>query len=167
MLTLKEIRVDTDFVSIFVVSDKPYTTLDFKMRTETLLQARPTLASHVCVSSAGEQFSDAVLNTSLAHLVEHLAIEISVAAGSLGMITGHTALQDVTKQEISERYQSDNPYLYRIDLGFDNDFCAICALQEAINLTNELFFQPSEPVKKDVYLWIDNAIRRTRDARNQ
>ena len=90
-----------------------------------LLEKMPTLAAHKCKNSKGKNFVEVMDSTSLAHVLEHMIIDIQ---------TKHTdkALFGTTEW-IDE--QSGNA---KIELTYTDDIVCLSAIKEASNLLNEI-----------------------------
>ncbi len=83
----------------------------------------PQLPLHACVNPHGPAFASVLEHTSLAHLLEHLIIDLQVAqAPDEAAVTfaGHTT------------WTSESEGLARITVSFHDDACALRALRNAV-----------------------------------
>ncbi len=80
----------------------------------------PAIAQHACFGDAGEKFQDCMGDTELAHLLEHLTVEIMNETGLAGDISsGRT------------RLVAEDPRLFEIELSCPDDALTIGALSSA------------------------------------
>ncbi len=89
----------------------------------------PQLPLHACVNPHGPTFASVLEHTSLAHLLEHLIIDVQVAHTpdeTAATFAGHTT------------WVSEADGLARITVSFRDDACALRALQEALQYVNGL-----------------------------
>ena len=101
-----------------------------------MLEALPNLAEHVCVNEKGETFGADIVGTELAHLLEHTVIELMAQAEQkagrsnpgAGLI-GHTSWAD---ELVNTR--SRGIALMRVKVRFNDDFIALQALKDALQL---------------------------------
>ncbi len=98
-----------------------------------ILELLPNLAHHVCVNGAGDgSFGDELVGTELAHLLEHLIIELQGKASSqAGELTGHTSWLEELEVTIPQGYA-----LMRTTVTFANDFVALGAMNCALEIIN-------------------------------
>jgi len=87
-------------------------------RALTLL---PGLRGHRCDNAAGKRFSDEVSDTELAHLLEHVALELMVLAGSPDTLRGDTAWDR----------SADGPGVFRVRVAYDDDLVCLGAIRLA------------------------------------
>ncbi|MDO5044248.1 MAG: hypothetical protein Q4E22_02980 [Coriobacteriia bacterium] len=66
-----------------------YTSQDMES-TNRVYQLLPAIASHVCVNPNGDTFQAVMANTEIAHLLEHVVIELLAQTGRVGFVTGRT-----------------------------------------------------------------------------
>ena len=70
----------------------------------------PAIAQHACYGDAGEKFQDCMGDTEVAHLLEHLTVELMIETGLAGDISsGRT------------RGVSEDPHLFDIELSCPDD----------------------------------------------
>lgn len=91
----------------------------------------PAIAQHACFGDAGEKFQDCMGDTELAHLLEHLTVEIMNEAGLAGDISsGRT------------RSVAEDPRLFEIELSCPDDALTIGALSSASFMMEWAFLHP-------------------------
>lgn len=94
----------------------------------------PAIAKHVCLGDAGELFQDCMGDTEVAHLLEHLTVEIMNETGLAGDIScGRT------------RAVPEDERLFDIELSCPDDALAIGALSSAVFMMTWAFTQPDAP----------------------
>jgi len=76
-LAIEEFSYSGNSVSAAVCISPPNLIVNDKLAS-TILALRPTLREHVCKQKGFGTFGDKIVNTSLPHLVEHLAIDLLV-----------------------------------------------------------------------------------------
>ena len=97
-------------------------------RAAHVLERFPTLREHACVNGRGRTFGSVIESTSIAHLLEHLAIELQTRASA------HEAATFVgTTEWLDERVG-----LARIQLSFKDDLEALRALRDAVRFLNDM-----------------------------
>ncbi len=88
----------------------------------------PAIADHMCLGDAGSHFQDCMGNTELAHLLEHLTVEIMNETGLAGDITsGRT------------RNVMGDERLFDVEVSCPDDALAIGALSSAAFMMNWAF----------------------------
>ena len=86
----------------------------------------PSLPHHVCVNDAGETFAAVMRETSVPHLIEHIAIDIQTRASD-----------DPRTTFVGTTEWLDEPAgLARLELGFKDDLEAMRALNGALAFVN-------------------------------
>lgn len=96
-----------------------------------ILELHPNLRNHVCVNGKGGTFGDEIVGTELAHLFEHLIIELQAQAGCSNA-TGHTSWLDELAETAPRGYA-----LMRTTVTFENDFVALQAAKDACAIIEE------------------------------
>ena len=92
----------------------------------------PAIAQHACFGDAGEKFQDCMGDTELAHLLEHLTVEIMNETGLAGDISsGRT------------RSVAEDPRLFEIELSCPDDALTIGALSSASFMMEWAFLHPN------------------------
>ena len=98
----------------------------------------PAIADHTCLGDAGEKFRDCMGNTEVAHLLEHVTVEIMRETGLAGdIVSGRTRLVPGDERT------------YDIELSCPDDALTIGALSAASFLMHWAFCAPDQ-VKPDV-----------------
>lgn len=64
-----------------VASDAPFYTSDDPEGTERVLALMPELAQHLCLGDADRSFGNVVRDTEVAHLLEHVTVELVARTG--------------------------------------------------------------------------------------
>ena len=91
----------------------------------------PAIAQHACFGDAGEKFQDCMGDTELAHLLEHLTVEIMNETGLAGDVSsGRT------------RSVAEDPRLFEIELSCPDDALTIGALSSASFMMEWAFLHP-------------------------
>lgn len=93
----------------------------------------PAIAEHVCLGDAGPKFQDCMGNTEVAHLLEHLTVEIMNETGLAGDVSsGRTRGTDLDER------------LFDIELSCPDDALVIGALSSATFMMNWAFLAPEQ-----------------------
>lgn len=91
----------------------------------------PAIAKHVCLGDAGREFQDCMGDTEIAHLLEHLTVEVMNATGLAGEIScGRT------------HAVAEDPRLFDIELSCPDDALTIGALSSASFMMEWAFLHP-------------------------
>ena len=91
----------------------------------------PAIAKHVCLGDAGREFQDCMGDTELAHLLEHLTVEILNETGLAGDIScGRT------------RGVAGDERLFEIELSCPDDVLTVGALSSAAFMMEWAFLHP-------------------------
>lgn len=131
MFTLKKVLVGPKTLSYIVrVEDNYplYTSEDIEA-TNRVYQLIPEIAEHVCVNDAGDTFKDCMGHTEVAHLLEHVTIELLARTARVSRAYGMTQLD--TSEDDSRTYETS--------LSCEDDTLTIAALSSAIWLMNWAF----------------------------
>ena len=103
-----------------------------------VLQRYPNLRNHACVNKSGNaSFGAELVGTELAHLLEHLSIELQAQhLKGLGrkppLLAGHTSWLDELQATAPHGYA-----LMRTTVSFVDDVIALRAVKEAASTLNE------------------------------
>ncbi|WP_102338232.1 hypothetical protein [Collinsella provencensis] len=93
----------------------------------------PAIADHMCLGDAGSRFQDCMGNTELAHLLEHLTVEIMNETGLAGAISsGRT------------RNVMGDERLFDVEISCPDDALAIGALSSATFMMNWAFLHANQ-----------------------
>lgn len=96
--------------------------------TARVFYLAPAIAEHLCLGDAGSKFQDCMGHTELAHLLEHLTVEIMNETGLAGTIsTGRT------------RNVMGDDRLFDVEVSCPDDALAIGALSSATFMMNWAF----------------------------
>ena len=93
------------------------------------LELLPGLASHRCENGVHASFVSEMRDTETPHLLEHIAVELMVLAGSPRAMKARTTWD----------FARDGRGVFRVTLPFDHDVAAIGALKAAGELLDVLF----------------------------
>lgn len=85
------------------------------------LSLLPGLAAHACENGTGAHVVAELADTESAHLLEHVAVELMVQAGTPRGL----------RAETSWDFSADGPGVYHVKLAYDVDLAALAALREA------------------------------------
>lgn len=86
--------------------------------TNRIFELAPQIAGHACVSAQGDTFRDCLGDTELAHLLEHLTVELMARLGVEDVSAGNTVA-------------ADDERTWDITLSCPNDVLVIGALSSA------------------------------------
>ena len=118
-------------VRVLVNPGMPLMTSEDIEATARVYYLAPAIAQHACFGDAGEKFQDCMGDTELAHLLEHLTVEIMNETGLAGDISsGRT------------RSVAEDPRLFEIELSCPDDALAIGALSSASFMMEWAFLHP-------------------------
>lgn len=94
----------------------------------------PGIATHTCLGDAGEHFQDCMADTELAHLLEHLTVEIMKQTGLAGdVVSGRT------------RSVPEDERLFDVELSCPDDALTVGALSSAAFMMQWAFLHPDQP----------------------
>ena len=95
---------------------------------ERVLRDHPSLPHHACVNDEGKLFSAVIDHTSLAHLLEHVAIDLQTRAthDEQAVFVGTTEWLD------------ENAGLARVQLSFADDLEGLRAFRDAVEYLNAI-----------------------------
>ena len=88
----------------------------------------PGLARHSCENSAGRSFGRELADTEVAHLLEHVTVELMALAGSPRDLRARTSWNTA----------ADGPGVYRVAFAYDHDLVALASLKEAAGIVESL-----------------------------
>ncbi|MDO4437714.1 MAG: hypothetical protein Q4B77_07195 [Coriobacteriaceae bacterium] len=113
---------------VLVNPGMPLMTSENVEATARVYYLAPAIAEHLCLGDAGSKFQDCMGNTEIAHLLEHLTVEIMNETGLAGSIsTGRT------------RGVLGDDRLFDVELSCPDDALAIGALSSACFMMNWAF----------------------------
>lgn len=101
-----------------LANDAPVMTSEDLEATTRVYQLVPQIVDHACVSAQGDTFRDALGDTELAHLLEHVTVELLARLGVEDVSAGNTA-------------ETDQERTWDITLSCPNDVLVAGALSSA------------------------------------
>ena len=104
---------------VAVSPDAPLLTSEDPEGTELVLEIMPGLVDHMCLGDASSSFGEVVADTELAHLLEHVTVELLAQTDAAGDVTGGQTV------EVDER-------TYKITLACPDDVLVAGALSSAV-----------------------------------
>lgn len=107
---------------------EPLRTSSFPRLSERALRLLPGLRGHRCDNGAGITFADEMADTEIAHLLEHVAVELMALSGSPTTLAGRTQWD----------FRADGHGVFRVLMEYDDDLVAIGALKEAMEIVDWL-----------------------------
>lgn len=133
LFTIMKITVDDKNARarVLVNPGMPLMTSEDIEATARVYYLAPAIAQHACFGDAGEKFQDCMGDTELAHLLEHLTVELMNETGLAGDIScGRT------------RPVPDDPRVYEVELSCPDDALTIGALSSASFMMEWAFLHP-------------------------
>lgn len=142
----------------------PVMTSDDPEGTELVMGLMPELADHVCLGDADERFGGVVANTQIAHLLEHVAVELLARTDVAGDITSGRTVETVEiatavvgepegpedEALLADLESGEKPaHTYVITLGCNDDVLVTGALSSAAWILQWAYSGGGEP-KPDV-----------------
>ena len=118
---------------VLVNPGMPLSTSEDIEATARVYYLAPAIAMHTCLGDAGEHFQDCMSNTEVAHLLEHLTVEIMNETGLAGdIVSGRT------------RVVPEDPRLFDIELSCPDDALTVGALSSAAFMMQWAFLHPDQ-----------------------
>ncbi len=118
--------------TVVVAASAPLRTVEDLEATTRIWQLMPQLRDHVCLGDSSQSFGDVMGDTEIAHLLEHVTVELLARTNIAGDITsGQTA-------EVGER-------TYEISLTCTDDVLVTGALSSAVWIMQWAFAGGGEP----------------------
>lgn len=102
--------------------DEPIRTSSFPGLAKRAIASLPGLRGHRCDNGEGLTFVEELADTEIAHLLEHVAVELMALAGSPDTLAGRTAWD----------FAADGHGVFHVRVEYDDDLVAIGALSEAM-----------------------------------
>lgn len=133
LFTIMKISVDDKNARarVLVNPGMPLMTSEDIEATARVYYLAPAIAQHACFGDAGEKFQDCMGDTELAHLLEHLTVELMSQTGLAGDIScGRT------------RPAPDDPRVFEVELSCPDDALTIGALSSASFMMEWAFLHP-------------------------
>ena len=115
---------------VLVNPGEPLYTSDNIEATARVYYLAPGIAEHACYGDAGEKFQDCMGDTEVAHLLEHLTVEIMIQTGLAGdVVSGRT------------RAVENDERLFDVELSCPDDALTIGALSSAVFMMQWAFVE--------------------------
>ncbi len=119
---------------VLVNPGMPLRTAEDIEATARVYYLAPAIAKHVCLGDTGAAFQDCMGDTEVAHLLEHLTVEIMNQTGLAGAIScGRT------------HAVPEDPRLFDIELSCPDDALTVGALSSAAFMMQWAFVHPEAP----------------------
>jgi hypothetical protein len=127
---LQDVCASAGAVSARVVfaPGEPLRTSEVPGLAAAALAALPGLRGHRCDNGAGLTFADELVDTELAHLIEHAALELMAMAGSSPLLRGETTWD----------FAADGRGVFRVRIECEDEALARDALDSACALVRSL-----------------------------
>ncbi len=103
-----------------------------------VMRRMPLMAGHTCDNSGGLRFSDEAADTEVAHLLEHVAVEI----------LARTAPQRGCRGETAWDFSRDGRGVFRVTVHHRDADAAAAALERAVDVLEEAASQVDGPALK-------------------
>lgn len=136
LFTITKITVDDAKLtaSVLVNPDMPLMTSENIEATARVYYLAPAIAHHLCLGDEGNEFQNCMGETEVAHLLEHLTVEIMNETGLAGEIScGRT------------RGSASDPRLFEVELSCPDDVLTVGALSSATFMMDWAFLHPDTP----------------------
>lgn len=129
--TVKEINVKKYRIICLVVVQLEHAYSN-EIFAQKLLKIMPTLASHKCKNSSNNSFFEEIKKTSLAHVFEHIVIDLQIKYLSENGCAENTSILGTTE------WFNKNQGMSKVELSYCDDLLALKAIKEAEKLINQL-----------------------------
>ncbi len=119
---INEVKIDPKSITavVEVADNMPLNTSEDIQATARVYNLLPQIAEHACMGEGTDTFRDAMGNTSVAHLFEHVAVELmSLTEPDEDITCGRTWVDD------------DDDHVFHVQLGCTNDLLGCGALSSA------------------------------------
>lgn len=136
LLSIMKITVGASKLTarVLVNPGMPVRTSEDIEATARVYYLAPAIALHTCLGDAGEHFQDCMSDTEVAHLLEHLTVEIMNETGLAGdVVSGRT------------RGVPEDPRLFDVELSCPDDALTVGALSSAAFMMQWAFVHPDQP----------------------
>lgn len=127
-LCVDRIVVGSERIEALVRVQGELTTAAYSGSAQRTLELLPTLDRHSCNNETGGRFVDELRDTELAHLFEHITVELMALAGSPRSLKGETRWN----------FAEDGHGVYRVRVAYDLDLVALGALRHAAKVVEWL-----------------------------
>lgn len=123
---------------------------------ETVIGLMPGLRRHRCECGSAHGIAAELADTEIAHLLEHVTLEIAALAGSPRTLAGETRWD----------FASDGRGVFRVSLEYDDDLAVLAALREGALLVASLLESEEDTADTGVGPWaVSAAVERVREVR--
>ena len=126
------VKPETMVVRVRLADGAPARTSEDLDATTRVYQLMPQIADHACICDSGDTFRTALGDTELAHLLEHVAIELLVRAG----------VQDVS---VGRTTETDDERAWDVELTCPDDALTLGVLSSAAWILEWAFTGGAEP----------------------
>ena len=141
VVVLESLTVQPDRVEARVRIDDPRYQFTTPELIADVVNEFSTLPHHTCRNSKGPTFGAVMDHTSLAHLVEHLVIDLQTheyaAKHSEDPSTDQVVFTGTTQQS------AEDPHVSIVRVSFRDDLIALAAFKKALHFINRALAQPS------------------------
>jgi hypothetical protein len=127
-LSIIAITVFADRIEASVRVDGPMRTSAYSGLSERSLAWLPSLAGHECDNPQCRSMPKELADTEIAHLTEHVALDLIRRAGIRGPLRGDTAWD----------FEQDGAGVFRVRLDAADDAVALGAMKAAVDAVNAL-----------------------------
>jgi hypothetical protein len=128
LLSVLGVTVFADRLEARVRVDGPMRTSAYSGLSERALAWLPTLAGHACDNHQCRSMPKELADTEVAHLTEHVALDLIRRAGVRGPLRGDTSWD----------FEEDGAGVFRVRLDAPDDAVALGALKAAVDAVNTL-----------------------------
>ena len=149
LIDIVQVRIGPENMTALVRldDDAPLMTSEDLEGTARIYRLLPHIVEHACLGDAGETFRDAMGNTELAHLLEHVTVELLAQTDLAGdMPAGRTWVDEVDDRT------------YQIELSCPDDVLVASALSCGVWLLDWAYRDYDEP-EPDVDAIVDGLVR--------
>jgi hypothetical protein len=127
-LSVIAVTVFADRLEARVRVDGPMRTSAYSRLSERALEWLPSLASHACDNPQCRSLPKELADTEIAHLTEHVALDLIRRSGVRGSLRGDTSWD----------FEDDGAGVFRIRLDAPDDAVALGGLKAAVEAVNTL-----------------------------
>ncbi|WP_248921723.1 cyanophycin synthetase family protein [Olsenella intestinalis] len=149
VIEIQRVEVGPEYLTarVRVADDAPLMTSGDLRATTLVYNLLPHIVDHVCLGDAGETFKDCMGATELAHLLEHMTVELLAQTNIAGDITS------------GKTYPvADDPRVFEIQLSCKDDVLTAAALASAVWIVDWAFTGGGDPAP-DVAAIVDGLCR--------
>jgi len=136
LVEIQQVEVGrTSFIARVRIADSgPLMTSDDLVGTTRIYRLMPHIIDHVCMNDGGETFKDVMGNTELAHLLEHMTVELLAQTDIAGDITAGRTYE-----------VEDDPRAFEIEVACPDDVLVAGALSSAAWMMQWAYSGGGEP----------------------